>query len=148
MAEWSILSLAVLVLLWFLGRQLQEVQAQSERVVVWSTLAQLRAALMLEQLSHHIRPNEKAATEKNPFRLLQTLPPTFAGDVAMRDAEAVPPGSWMHDPACGCVGYRLLHPQWLEPPQMADTVWFRITVSTGEAHLIPYAPYRWFDQPL
>ncbi len=149
MGEWGILSLVVMALLWVFGNQLREVQGQSEKVAVWSTLEQLRAALMIEQLAHHIRATGASApVEKNPFRLLQTPPPNFAGEMAMQDADKVPPGSWVYDPVCGCVGYRLLFPQWLEPVQAADAVWFRVAMTTAEVRLVPYTQYLWFGQTL
>ena len=148
MGEWSILSFVVLVLLLVLGHHVREVQGQGEKVAVWSTLTQLRAALMVQQLAHHIRSKGDAPTEKNPFRLLQTLPPNYAGEMAMQEADKFQPGNWVYDPTCACVGYRLLFPQWLEPIQTADTIWFRIAVTTGEAHLVPEAKYLWFGQAL
>lgn len=147
MVEWSILSLVLVALFWIFGLQVREVQAQGEKVGVWSTLAQLRAALVVEQLRHRMRPGE-ATAEKNPFRLLQALPPNFAGEIAVQDAEKALPGNWFYDPACGCAGYRLLYPQWLEPVQAADTVWFKIVITTGEVLLVPRGRYVWFGQAL
>lgn len=142
------MSFVLLALLWVFGHQVREVQGQGEKVAVWSTLEQLRAALMITQLAHHIRATGEASAEENPFRLLQTLPPNYAGELAMQDAGKAPPGSWVYDPDCGCVGYRLLFPQWLEPAQTADAVWFRIAITTAEVRLTPYATYLWFGHVL
>ena len=148
MVEWCILLLVVLTLLWVFGRHLREVQGQTEKVAVWSTLAQLRAALMVSQLTQQMRGTEAAPTEKNPFRLLQAPPPNFAGEWAMQDAERLLPGSWAFDPTCVCIGYRLIDPQWLEPAQTGDTVWFRIILTPGEVRLAPLANYLWFGKAL
>jgi len=80
--------------------------------------------------------------------LLERIPANFAGEVVMRDVYRVQPGSWIFDPDCGCVGYRLLYPQWLEPAQETGAIWFRIAVTDGEVHLLPQSSYLWFGQAM
>ncbi len=148
MVEWGIVSIVILAILWVFGRQVQVVQGQGEKVMVWSMLTQFRAALMIDQLAHQIRPADGKPAQTNPFPLLQLVPPSFVGELAAQHANSASPGSWMFDTACGCVGYRLLYPQWLEPAQAADTIWFRIVVTTDEVRLVSDANYLWFGQAL
>jgi hypothetical protein len=41
-----------------------------------------------------------------------------------------------------------MFPQWLEPAQLDDTIWFRLSTSGAEARLVPQVSYLWLDQPL
>jgi hypothetical protein len=41
-----------------------------------------------------------------------------------------------------------MYPQWLEPAQLDDVIWFRLSTSSGEVRLVPQVPYIWLDQPL
>ena len=148
MTEWSIVVLVLIALMWAFEHETRVVQGQSEKVMVWSTLASLRAALTIDQLTRQVRPTEAGPVEKNPFRLLERIPVNFAGEVAMRDVYRVQPGSWIFDPDCSCVGYRLLYPQWLEPAQETGAIWFRIAVTDGEVRLLPQTSYLWFGQAM
>jgi hypothetical protein len=123
-------------------------QGQSERILVKSTFASLRTGLVLNRLARQMRPDDPSLIEKNPFMLLQQLPPSYAGTLRMQDVQSVPPASWLFDPECNCVGYRLMYPEWLDPPQDADTIWFQVDASQGVARLSPRASYRWFNQTL
>ncbi|MEI8157488.1 MAG: hypothetical protein WCH60_11540 [Burkholderiales bacterium] len=151
LVEWSALALVVMTLVWVFGRQMQTVQAQSERLAVRFTLKILREAMLLEQILKRAQPTTTAATgtaTRNPFALLDSLPANFAGEVASSKADSIVPGNWVFDPECACVGYRLLYPQWLEPEQFADVIWFRLSPAPGEVRLIAQARYVWLDQPL
>ena len=141
------MALVVMTLVWVFGRQMQTVQAQSERLAVRFTLKILREAMLLEQILKRAQPTTTAAT-RNPFALLDSLPANFAGEVASSKADSIVPGNWVFDPECACVGYRLLYPQWLEPEQFADVIWFRLSPAPGEVRLIAQARYVWLDQPL
>jgi hypothetical protein len=148
--EWSIVVAVLIALIWVLEHQARVVQGQGEKVAIRSTLASLRAGLVIDQLMSHVRPAEAggAAKVKNPFSLMQGVTTNFAGELAMRNIYSVPPGSWVFDPECGCVGYRLLYPQWLEPAQEAGAIWFRVGGAEGEVRLAPLAGYFWFGQRL
>lgn len=147
--EWSIVAAVLISLVWALEHQVRVVRGQGERVAVRSTLGALRAALVIEQLLGQVRAGgATAAATKNPFNLLQVVPPNYAGELVQRDIFSVPPGSWVYDPECGCVGYRLLYPQWLEPEQTADAIWLRVGGTGGEPRLVPMADYRWLGQRL
>jgi hypothetical protein len=129
-------------------REIRSLQAQSERVLVGSTLASLRTALVLNRLTRELRPSDPSLRKKNPFLLLQQLPPSFAGEMPMRDVYRVAPGSWVFDPDCPCVGYRLLYPEWLEPPQTVGAIWFGVGKTDSGASLTPQADYLWLGTHL
>ncbi len=80
--------------------------------------------------------------------LLQVQPPNYAGERTLGDIYSVPPGSWVFDPECRCVGYRLMYPRWLEPGQVADAIWFRVDTSAEDSRLVGQADYRWFGQKI
>ena len=143
------LALVVMTLVWVFGRQMQVVQAQSERLAVRFTLKILREAMLLEQILKRAQSTTAAGiANRNPFALLESLPANFAGEIAASKVATAAPGSWVFDPQCPCVGYRLMYPQWLEPAQLDDVIWFRLSTSSGEVRLVPQVPYIWLDQPL
>lgn len=150
--EWSIVAAVLIGLVWALEHQVRVVRIQGERVAVRSTLSALRASLVIEQLMGQVRHQNKngpsASTPQNPFTLLQGVPPNYAGERAQRDIFSVPPGSWVYDPECACIGYRLLYPEGLEPEQVADAIWLRVGATAGEPRLVPMAEYRWLGQRL
>jgi hypothetical protein len=148
LTEWSLVALILLGLGFAFEREIRSLQAQSERVLVWSSLASLRTALVLNRLARQARPDDAKLSVQNPFLLLQQLPPNFAGEVPMRDVYRVAPGSWVFDPECPCVGYRLLYPEWLEPAQDVGVVWFRIGSTVSGSTLTPQADYLWLGTRL
>jgi hypothetical protein len=147
LTEWGIVALVLVALMWVFEHEVRVVQGQGEKVMVWTTVAALRAALTIDILTRQVRPKNQSAQERNPFQLLQTVPSNFAGELPVREVYSLPPGSWAYDPECACVGYHLLYPQWLEPAQAGDTVWFRIDISDGAVRLIPQSHYLWFGLP-
>lgn len=148
LTEWCLFALILLALGFAFEREIRSLQAQSERVFVTSTIASLRTALLLNRLTRELHPDDASLVEKNPFRLLQQVPPNFAGELPMRDVHLVAPGSWVFDPDCRCVGYRLLYPEWLEPTQEVGAIWFQIGKTGGNTSLTPQAAYRWLGAQL
>ncbi len=150
--EWSIVATVLIGLVWALDNEVRVVRGQAERVAVRSTLSSLRNALVIEHLMAQVRVKDASlastALPKNPFTLLQVAPPNYAGELVMRDIFSVPPGSWVFDVECGCVGYRLLYAEWLEPAQPADAIWLRIGGTSGETRWSPITEYRWLGQRL
>lgn len=158
-AEWSLLTLVLVVLLSVFGHQVRAVQVQAERAAVQSTVGALRTALVLRHVTAQLAGNAVVAqpmapTEpntaqvSNPFLLLKALPGNFAGSFAMEHADAMPLGAWAFDADCGCVGYRLLYPDALEQPEGAQAVWFRIDNSSVVLQMVPVARYVWQGQVL
>ena len=148
LTEWCLVALVLLGVGFAFEREIRSLQGQSEKVFVLSTVASLRTALMLNRLARQIRPDDRSLVEINPIRMLQQLPPSFVGEMPMRDVYRVAPGSWMFDPDCLCVGYRLLYPEWLEPAQELGAIWFRIGKNEGVPSLTPLAAYRWLGTHL
>lgn len=148
--EWSIVAAVLIALIWALEHQVRVVQGQGERAAIRATLTSLRAGLVIDQLMLQARPRAApdAPRPQNPFALMQSIPPNFAGELAMRNVNSAPPGSWVFDPECVCVGYRLLYPQWLEPAQAADAIWFRIRSENGQVRLSALTDYLWLGQRL
>lgn len=146
--EWCAVALVLLGLAFVFEREIRSLQAQSERVFVTSTVASLRTALVLNRLARELHPDDASLVVKNPFLLLQQLPTNYAGEMPMRDIYQVAPGSWVFDPGCPCVGYRLLYPDWLEPRQEVGTIWFQMGKNGGNTSLTPLTPYRWLGSPL
>ena len=150
LVEWSIVAAVLIALIWGLEHQVRVVQGQGERAAVRATLTSLRAGLVIDQLMAQARPRAapSAPRPQNPFALMQAVPPNFAGELAARNVSAVAPGSWVFDPDCNCVGYRLLYPQWLEPAQVADAIWFQIRAEGGQDRLAAQSDYFWLGQRL
>lgn len=143
LTEWCLVALVLLGVGFAFEREIRSLQGQSERVFVLSTVASLRTGLMLNRLAREVRPSDQSLVQKNPFRLLQQLPPSYLGEMPMRDISRVAPGSWIFDPTCHCVGYRLLYPEWLKPAQELGAIWFRIGKNEGVPSLTPLDDYRW-----
>jgi len=141
--EWGIVVLVVVVLLWAFERQTRVVRAQAESVAARSTLNALRLSMTVGQRTP-TGALRMPALPFNPFTLFQVLPGNFAGERAKSDADDVPPGSWVYDPDCGCVGYRLLFPEWLESG--GGAIWFRMDSSADGVQLVPLAEYVWLGQ--
>ncbi len=147
--EWALVTAVLVALIAAFERQVGVVQGQAERLTVQLTLKALRDTLTLEQLLRTTRQPSASTQAKpvNPFALLEGVP-NFAGNASMVTVGTVPPGNWVYDPDCGCIGYRLRYPQGLEPTQEADAIWFRLETVNGVFRLSPQVNYRWFEQIL
>lgn len=150
MVEWGILVVLVVVLVGVLGRQLRVVQGQAERASVQSTLGALRTAFVIDHLQQTVNTPKSgvAVLQRNPFKLLKAVPANYAGEFAVLKMDAVAPGSWVFDPVCGCIGYLLLYPQWLESPPDTTAVWFRIGAPPETLQITPLQAYVWQGQLL
>ncbi len=145
--EWSILVVVLLVLIGVFGRQVRVIQGQAERSAVQASLGALRTALVVDHLAqsvNSVRPvglvsatatasSTASAPRQNPFLLLGRVPANYQGEVDVLQIDTVPPGSWVFDPVCSCIGYRPLYPQWLEQPADASALWFRVDAVKGSA---------------
>ena len=145
MTEWSLLVLVLGVVAWAFGHQVRVVQGMGERAAVQSTLGAVRTALVIDHMQAGVRPTGpgNVLRQNNPFLLLRSIPANYAGNTTRADMEAVAPGSWVFDPDCVCIGYRLLYPQWLESPADAEGVWFRIESTAGPMQVTPLERYLW-----
>jgi hypothetical protein len=84
--------------------------------------------------------------QRNPFKVLQVVPATYAGEFSTSRVKEVTPGNWFFDPECICVGYRALNPQWLEPSADPAILWFKVRGATGPLQLTAANAYRWQGQ--
>jgi hypothetical protein len=141
--EWGLVVLIVVVLLWAFERQTRLVRAQAEHVAARSTLNALRLSMTVGQHT----PTGALRTPAlpfNPFTVFQVVPGNFVGERTKSDPDTVPPGSWVYDADCGCVGYRLMFPEWLESG--GGAIWFRMESAADGVQLVPLAEYVWMGQ--
>lgn len=149
-AQWGIMLAIVLTVVVVLARKAEEVQALAEMAATKETVAALRTALIFAFVHQQVRPSDAPSQlDPNPFLQLERLPPNYAGHLAVEDVAQVTPGNWFYDPVCQCVGYRLLHAQWLtQPPNRIAVGWRVVREGNGVPTLRPMAPYRWLGQPI
>lgn len=133
------------VVAWAFGHQVRVVQGMGERAAVQSTLGAVRTALVIDHVHASLLPAGAggATRQHNPFLLLRNIPANYTGNAARANMETVAPGSWVFDPDCVCIGYRLLYPQWLESAAEPGEVWFRIDSTTGALQVMPLERYLW-----
>ena len=137
MLEWCILVCLLLVVLGVFGLRVRWVQGMAERAAVVSMLGALRTALVVGYVKN-------APVRRNPFLWFEKPPAQYGGEARMGYSDAMVPGQWVFDPACVCVGYRLLQSQWLEQPVATETLWFRITAAgTGPFQVTALEHYVW-----
>jgi hypothetical protein len=142
------LLVVLLVLIGSYGRQSSALQGQAELATVQTTLGALRTSLVIEYLQKHVRGggSDVAPMQRNPFKVLDVPPTNYAGEVRMSDVASVPPGSWVYDTECACIGYRAQNPQWLEPAKDPSVIWFRVSPSPGPLQLTAMETYHWQGQ--
>lgn len=143
--EWSLLAGVMVVLVVMLGRQVRVVQAQGELAAIKSTLGALRTALVIEHLQKSLATADAAVVSSptNPFELLQRRPANYLGEMNQERARDAPPGSWVFDPGCGCVGYLPLYARWFESSSGDSLVWFRLIGAPGPWQLAAKESYTW-----
>ena len=149
--EWALVAAVILVLAVVFVRHMRAVQGQSEQAAVRTTLGALRTALVIEHLQHSLTPIGGLSTARpprSPFDLLQYRTANYIGIVNSRKALIVPPGSWVYDPVCPCIGYRPLDDLWLNSPSGEPMAWFLISGAPGPLQLTARENYLWQDQLL
>ena len=148
--EWGLLFLVIVVLLLAFLRQARVVQGQAEHAAIKTTLGALRTAFAFNQLKARTAGSKDsvALPQRNPFELLQSLPPNYVGEINAEQAVVAGPGSWFFEPACACVGYVPLDPRWLSSPRNASMLWFRVSSTQGFFQLSAMEIYQWQGQPL
>jgi hypothetical protein len=148
MVEWGMLLVLVLVVIGVFGRQARVVQGQAERATVISTLGALRTALVIAHLQKTLDANKPIAApvQRNPFMLLASVPPNYAGEFGALQMEHVAPGSWVFDPDCNCIGYLPLYAEWLESPPNTQAAWFTLHGAPGPMQISARENYVWQGQ--
>jgi hypothetical protein len=84
-----------------------------------------------------------AIAQRNPFLLLDHEPGNYAGVMDGGKAEGVPPGNWVFDTYCNCIGYGPMYPFALNEGGGSPMVWFRISAPPGPLQITPMQAYRW-----
>ena len=143
-AEWSLLFVCILVLIGVFGRQFRFVQGQGELAAIKTTLGALRTALVVDHLQAAVAGHKVVAQlQRNPFLVLDHLPANYAGVLGAVKLGSVPPGNWVFDAYCNCIGYGPMYPYALEGAGEAPMLWFRISAPPGPLQIAPVQPYRW-----
>ena len=135
----------ILVLSLVFAHHVRVVQGQGELAAVKSTLGALRTTLVIDHLQRNVRPDHSfvATTRHNPFELLQHRPPNYLGEMNRESAAQAPPGSWVFDVDCVCVGYRPLDGQWFESPSGERIAQFLVSGAPGPLQLSAREAYIW-----
>ena len=150
--EWAVVAAVVIAAITTVNKQYQDLQGQAEYAAIQSVLGSLRTAMVLEYLQNTAAGNVASSPStpsepKNPIALLEQLP-GYAGTVRMGDQSQVTPGNWMFDADCRCVGYRPMHPDWLQPYQDFPALWFKLRSTKGVPELIAMQAYSWRNAPI
>ena len=145
MLEWTIVLAVVLAVAVLLIRQANVVKGQAELAAIRSTLAALRTALVIDHLQRSAGQADQAVAvvQRNPFLLLQNRMSNYAGVMASREVEALPPGAWMFAPDCACVAYRPLDEAWFFSPDGSGVAWFDVSAPPGPLLVSARVAYRW-----
>ena len=148
--EWGLLLVVIVVLVLVFLHQQRLVQGQAEAAAVKTTLGALRTAFVADHLQAQAAGVQAAVVtvQRNPFALLQRPPINYLGEMSAVRAAAADPGSWVYDPACGCVGYLPIDPRWLSSTNGAATIWYRVSTGPGPLQLTAMQAYKLQDQVL
>jgi hypothetical protein len=148
LVEWSLMVLALVLLMGFFMRYVRHVQAQSEVAAVKSTLGSLRTALVLDHLTGTLSKNVASAAQpqRNPFLLLGQAPANYAGELSNQKSTAVIPGNWVFDPFCGCIGYEPLYFDSAANAHESAMIWYRVSAPPGPLLITAMQPYRWHGE--
>jgi len=146
--EWLLMALLIMVLLLVFMRYARQVQGQSELAAIKTTVGALRTALVIDHLQRQVlRTNERALQPaRNPFELVKQKPANYFGVVGKAQTASVPPGSWVFEEDCPCVGYQPQNDLWLDSPSGEPMIWFRVTGVQGVLQLVPVEKYRWNEE--
>lgn len=147
--QWAVVVAVAFGVLYVLGRKAEEVQALAELAAVRSSLANLRTALIIDHLHGQLKPAtvQGYPDDPNPFLRLEHLPPNYGGLRPLDQGVLAPPGSWFYDPACVCIGYRIMQPQRLTEPAGSPILGWHVEEEVnGVRTLRPFANYRWMQQ--
>jgi hypothetical protein len=146
--EWAILVAVILVLIGSYGSQSIALQAQAEVATVQLTLGALRTSLVVDHLQKQAHGNgaDVVSVQRNPFKVLDAPPTNYVGEVSMADIAGVPPGSWVFDQECGCIGYRPQSHYWADTSADPVALWFRVSAPPGPLQLNAFESYFWHGQ--
>ena len=146
--EWSLLAAVIVLLVLLFARHVRVLQGQAELAAVKSTLGALRTALVIDHLHQNVQSGKAPVgfTQRNPFELLQRRPVNYFGEMSALEAASAPPGSWVFDTVCVCVGYLPMYPQWFDSPSGDVLAWYQLSGAPGPLQLFAKEAYAWQDQ--
>ncbi len=148
MVEWSVVAALILILAVVFMHKVRAVQRQAELAAVHSTLGALRTALVFQHLQSQTQHASKAAvvavTQHNPFELLARRPGNYWGEVASTNALVIPPGSWVFDSKCVCMGYLPQDATEFDSASGDSMAWFHVSATAaGLLQITPREAYVW-----
>ena len=141
--EWLLLAVVIVGLMWGFNRETRLVHGQAERAAVKATLGALRTALVLHHLQSSVTSAKSSVVmaQHNPFELLQRRLLNYVGNMDAAQALAAPPGSWVFDPQCECVGYMPLNANWFASSSGSPMAWYAVRGAPGPLQLVPKESY-------
>ncbi|MBI3532905.1 MAG: hypothetical protein HY068_10650 [Burkholderiales bacterium] len=136
-------------------RDFSDVQAQVEEAAIKTNLGGLRTAFAIDYLANQVAISQgagptqtMAGQQTNPFLLLHRIPSNYVGEMPAAEVINLPPGSWLFDPACACIAYCPLYPEWLSSPSGSSVLWFDVVGAPGPLQLTPREAYVWKGEAL
>lgn len=150
LVEWSLVAILIIVLALVFLRQVRVVQRQSELAAVRTTLGALRTAFVIQhlQLASATQGGFVVVAQRNPFQLLQSRQINYSGETSTAENLLVPPGHWVFDTECGCVGYMPADPEEFDSPSGEAMAWYRVVAGQGPFQLTAKEAYAWQGQAL
>lgn len=150
LAEWSLVAILIIGLVWVFLHQVRVVQRQAELAAVRTTLGALRAAMALQHLRQRVAQTSQSepALQRNPFEWLQRRPANYAGVMHSAELAGVPPGTWVFEVACGCVGYLPADATEFDSPSGETMAWYSVDDSSGPLQLTAKEAYFWQGQAM
>lgn len=132
------------------GYNIWHIKGEAEAASFKTIVSVLRTSLALNYIQQMLPPPggaQPASGRPNPFALLQYRPASYVGEVSARQVRQVPPGSWLFDPDCICIGYVPLSSEWLSSPSGERMIWIRI-INGQPDQLQLHEHYLWQGKPL
>jgi hypothetical protein len=148
--EWAGVALLITGLGLTFLHQIRVLQEEAEVAAVQSTLGMLRTAFVLDHLQRQAaQPSRAVVTvQRNPFYLLQSRPANYWGETNQLDTALVPPGNWVFEGVCGCVGYLPLNATDFDSPSGSTVAWYNVEGGQGLLQLTAKERYVWRGQVL
>ncbi len=143
--EWALVASVVSVAVAAGEREMRVLQGEAELSAIKTTLGALRTAFIIDHLHRMVqgRAEPLPVPSGNPFALLERRPPNYFGEVTQMQTGAAPPGSWVFDADCVCVGYLPLYPEWLVSRSGDEMLWFRTLGPSEPLQLKAMDAYAW-----
>lgn len=148
LVEWSLVAMLIMGLVLVFLHQVRVVQRQAELAAVRTTLGALRTAMVLQHVQQRVAQPGQSVVElqRNPFELLQRRPANYAGVMRSAELAGLPPGNWVFEVECGCVGYLPADATEFDSPSGELIAWYRLERGAGPLQLTPKEAYFWQGQ--